>query len=290
YYLFPETVFKLAVDAQRRSAGLVKKEFRVDGQKLVYLEGGKGQKVLLLHGFGGNKDAWTIFAKYLKGYHLFIPDIPGFGESAKVQAYSYDVDSQVGRIARFIEVLKLDTFHIAGNSMGGALAALYGAAHPEKVLSIALMNTAGAPSPNKSEFVTQWEKGNNLFLIRNIEDYDRLMDLIFVKRPTIPASFKKILAADWIANTEFNMKIWEDMLAGKTSEFSVGPALSQVHTPILIIWGDQDKLTDLAGVALLEKYLKNYKTIVMKDTGHVPPIEKPEETAEISRNFLKEKI
>ena len=84
YYLFPETVFKLALDAHRRAADLVKKEVQVDGQKIVYLEGGKGQKILLLHGFGGNKDAWTAFAKYLKGYHLFIPDIPGFGESAQV--------------------------------------------------------------------------------------------------------------------------------------------------------------------------------------------------------------
>ncbi len=290
YYLFPESVFKLAMDAQRRSAGLVKKEVQVDGQKLVYLEGGKGQKVLLLHGFGGNKDVWTAFARYLKGYHLVIPDIPGFGESAQVQTFSYDIDSQVGRIERFIEVLKLDAFHIAGNSMGGALAAIYAAAHPEKVLSIALMNTAGAPSPNKSEFVRQLEKGHNLFLIRNTEDYNRLMDLIFVKRPTMPASFRKILAADWIANTEFNMKIWDDMLAGENSEFSVGPALSQIHTPVLIIWGDQDKLTDIAGIALLEKNLKNYKTIVMKDTGHVPPIEKPEETAKIYRNFLDEII
>ncbi len=293
YYLFPETVFKLAVDAQRRSADLVKKEVQVDGQKIVYLEGGKGETVLLLHGFGGNKDAWTAFAKYFKGYHLVIPDIPGFGESAQVPTYSYDIDNQVERIARFIEVLKLDTFHIAGNSMGGAFAAIYSAAHPEKVLTIALMNTAGAPSPNKSEFVMQLEKGHNLFRIRNTEDYNRLMDLIFVKRPTIPASFRKILAADWISNTEFNMKIWNDMLSGEVSEvseFSVGPALSKIDTPVLIIWGDQDKLTDIAGVALLEKNLKKYKTVIMKDTGHVPPIEKPEETAKIYRNFLDEKI
>ena len=83
------------------------------------------------------------------------------------------------------------------------------------------------------------------------------------------------------------------MLSGEVSEvseFSVGPALSKIDTPVLIIWGDQDKLTDIAGVALLEKNLKNYKTVVMKNTGHVPPIEKPEETAKIYRNFLDEKI
>ena len=178
YFLFPETVFKLAMDAQRRSADLVKKEVQVDGRRIVYLEGGKGETIILLHGFGANKDAWTAFAKYLKGYHLVIPDIPGFGESAQVPTYRYDLDTQVGRIQHFVEVLELDTFHVAGNSLGGAYAAAYTAAHPDKVLTIALINTAGAPSPNKSEFVMQLEKGNNLFIIRNTEDYNKLMDLI----------------------------------------------------------------------------------------------------------------
>ncbi|MBC2736298.1 MAG: alpha/beta hydrolase [Desulfobacteraceae bacterium] len=296
YFLFPETVFKLAMDAQRRSADLVKKEVQVDGQRIVYLEGGKGETILLLHGFGGNKDAWTAFAKYFKGYHLVIPDIPGFGESAQVPTQSYDIDSQVGRIERFIGVLKLDTFHIAGNSMGGVFAATYGAAHPEKVLTITLMNTGGAPSQNKSEFVIQLEKGNNMFRISNIEDYNKLMDLIFVKRPAMPAAFRKIIAENvWIAHTEFNMKIWNDMLSVKSvesvefSKLTIGPTLSKVQAPVLIIWGDQDKVTDIGGVAVLEKSLTNHKTVIMKDTGHVPPIEKPEETAKAYLDFLKGK-
>jgi abhydrolase domain-containing protein 6 len=90
-----------------------------------------------------------------------------------------------------------------------------------------------------------------------------------------------------IAHTEFNMKIWNDMQVVEFSNFSVGPALSKIHTPVLIIWGDQDKVTDIGGVALLEKSLTNHKTVIMKDTGHVPPIEKPEETAKIYLNFIR---
>ena len=200
------------------AADLVKKEVQVDDHKIVYLEGGKGETVVLLHGFGAHKDLWTAFAKYLKGYHLVIPDIPGFGESSQVPTDSYDIESQVGRIDRFVEVLKLDKFHMAGNSLGGAFTAVYGAKHPEKVLTLALLDTSGAPSQNKSEFVMQLEKGNNLFWIRNYEDYDKLMALAFVKRPIIPESFKKIMAANWIAHTEFNKKIWDDW-SGRYSNF-----------------------------------------------------------------------
>ncbi|MGD1152606.1 MAG: alpha/beta hydrolase [Syntrophales bacterium] len=283
YFLFPEAVFKFAMDAQRRSADLVKKEIQVDDHRIVYLEGGKGETVILLHGFGGNKDNWTAFAKYLNGYHLVIPDVPGFGESSQVPTDSYDIESQVGRIDRFVEVLKLDKFHMAGNSLGGAFTAIYGAKHPEKILTLALLDTAGAPSQNKSELVMQLEKGNNLLLGSNTEDFDKLMALIFVKTPTVPASFKKIMIADWIAHAEFNKKIWNDW---QPSQFTLAAVLPLIQAPVLIIWGDQDKLTDVGSVAFLEKNLKNYRTVIMKDTGHCPMVEKPEEAAKAYRSFL----
>ena len=286
YFLFPEAVFKLAIDAQRRSADLVKKEVLVDNHRIVYLEGGTGETIVLLHGFGGYKDQWTAFAKYMKGYHLVIPDLPGFGESSQVPTDNYSVESQVGRIDRFVEVLKLDKFHMAGNSMGGAYAATYGAKHPGKVLTLALLDTAGAPSQNKSEFVLQLEKGNNLLLAGNPEDVEKLLALIYAKRPLIPPAFKKILVADWIAHTAFNQKIWNDT---NPFQFSLAPVLPLIKAPVLILWGEQDKMLDVGGVVFLEKNLKNHRTVIMKDTGHCPMIEKPEETAKAYRSFLNEK-
>jgi len=286
YFLFPEAVFKLAIDAQRRSADLVKKEVQVDDHRIVYLEGGKGEAVILLHGFGGYKDQWTAFAKYMKGYHLVIPDVPGFGESSQVPTDSYSVESQVGRINRFVEVLKLDKFHMAGNSLGGAYAAAYGAKYPEKVLTLALLDTAGAPSQKKSELLIQLEKGNNLLLASNTEDVDKFIALVYVKMPTVPAPFKKILVADWIAHLEFNKKIWND---SQPLQFSLAPILRLIQAPVLIIWGDQDNVLDVGGVVFLEKNLKNYRTGIMKDTGHCPMIERPEETAKTYMSFLNEK-
>jgi pimeloyl-ACP methyl ester carboxylesterase len=286
YFLFPESVFKVAIDAQRRSADLVKKEVQVDDHRIVYLEGGKGETIILLHGFGGNKDVWTVFAKYLKGYHLVIPDVPGFGESSQVPTDSYSIESQVDRIDRFVELLELDKFHMAGNSLGGAYAATYGAKYPGKVLTLALLDTAGVPSQSKSEFVKQLETGNNLLLAGNIDDFDKLMALIYVKMPTIPPAFKKILVADWNAHAEFDKKIWNDL---KPLQLSLTPVLPLIQAPVLILWGDQDKLTDVGGVAFLEKNLKNYRTVIMKDTGHCPMIEKPEETAKAYMSFLNEK-
>ena len=48
-------------------------------------------------------------------------------------------------------------------------------------------------------------------------------------------------------------------------------------------------MTDVGGVAFLEKNLKNYRTIIMKEMGHTPMVERPEETAKVYVSFLKEK-
>jgi abhydrolase domain-containing protein 6 len=296
YFLFPETLFKLAVKSERNSAGLIKKEIQVDDHRIAYLEGGKGQTVLLLHGFGANKDNWTRFAKYLTGdYHLVIPDIPGFGESSQIQKANYDVENQLRRIDRFTEVMKLERFHLAGNSMGGMFAAIYGAKYPRKILTLALLAPGGVKSPKMSELAILLQKGTNPLLVGNAEDYDKVIELCFVKPPFIPSQFKKVLAADAIAHSDFNKKILDDMKWNHTGgmpspmETFLEPYLPQIQAPVLIIWGDTDRILDVGGVAVLEKNLKNYKTVIMKDTGHIPMMESPKDTASHYMSYLKDK-
>lgn len=296
YFLFPEALLKLAVKAGRYSAGLVKKEIQVDDHKIVYLEGGRGQTVLLLHGFGANKDSWMQFAKFLTGdYHLVIPDIPGFGESSQIEKASYDAENEAKRIDRFTEVMKLERFHLAGNSMGGMLAAMYSAAYPRKVLTLALLAPAGVGSPNPSEVVLLIKNGKNPLLINTADDFDKLLSLCYVKAPFIPSRLKKALVAEVVAQAEFNKKIWGDMKWNPTEETASSvenflvPYLPQIQAPVLIIWGDSDKILDVGGVAVLEKNLKNYQTVIMKDTGHIPMLEKPQETAAFYMSYLKGK-
>lgn len=111
--------------------------------------------------------------------------------------------------------------------------------------------------------------------------------MVFVKPPSIPGPFMKIMAAQAISQREFNEKIGNDV---RTEHLSLETSLPLIQAPVLIIWGDTDKITDVSGVPILEKGLKTYKTIIMKDTGHLPMIEKPEETNKSYINFLKNKI
>ncbi|MHB8829966.1 MAG: alpha/beta fold hydrolase, partial [Syntrophales bacterium] len=241
-----------------------------------------------------NKDNWIRFAKYLTNeYHVVIPDIPGFGESSQIQSENYAAENQLKRIDRFTEVLKIEKFNLAGNSMGGMLAGMYGARYPQKVLTLALLAPGGIASPNPSEVAILLQKGTNPLLTGRAEDYDKLLNLCFVKPPFIPSRFKKVLASDAVAHRDFNKKIWDDMVGNlpkealSARENLLKPYLPQIQAPVLIIWGDSDKILDVGGVSIMEKNLKNYKTVIMKNTGHTPMLEKPRETASYYLSYLK---
>ncbi len=293
YFLYSSSfVYEQAINAERAAAGLVRKNIQVDDHRIAYLEGGAGEVVVLIHGFGAEKDNWDRFAKYLQpGCQVFIPDLPGFGESSKLPEARYDIASQVKRLNRIAEALNLRKFHLAGNSMGGMIACEYAAQYPEKVLSLGLFAPGGIFPPHKNELMKLLEKGENPLVVKTPEDFDRIMSLLFVSPPPFPAPVKKFLADRAMANAAFNEKVFKDMSADfRTPDSPLAPFLPKVAAPTLIVWGDKDKILDVSSVSVLEKGLKNRQTIIMKDTGHVPMVEKPQESAAAYRSFIEKAV
>ena len=117
YYVFPETSFKLLVKAERSSAGLRQRSTEVDGLHIEYLEGGQGDVVLLLHGFGANKDNWTRISKHITPhYRAIAPDLPGFGESSRQPDANYTIAAQADRIHALARTLGIKSFHLGESS------------------------------------------------------------------------------------------------------------------------------------------------------------------------------
>jgi abhydrolase domain-containing protein 6 len=250
----------------------------VAGHELVYLDRGAGEPMVMLHGFGGDKDHWTFLAKEIPdAYRVIALDLPGFGESSRLPGESYDVRAQSARLLAFVDALGLKTFHLAGNSMGGNIATRFALDHPERVRSLLLLDAAGVVAPHPSEVAVALAEGRNPLLVETVDDFDRFMNLSFVKPPPIPGFIKGYLAERAVATRPFNDKIFRDTRA--RPDLLEGE-LPNVAVPTLIVWGDKDRIIDVSAAAVFQAGIPGARTVLLADCGHAPMIERPAETAE----------
>ncbi len=286
--LFPEETAKLGMNAERSGSGLGYKTAVIGDETWHYLEGGpKGAEVvLLIHGFGGDKDNWTRFSKSLTGsYRVIAPDLPGFGESARHPDWDYSLPPQRSRVNGFVQALGLEQFHIVGHSMGGHLAALYTHKYPGQVLSMALFNNSGVNAPDESDMQRALAKGENPLIVDSVEDFDGLIAFASYKKLFVPWPVKGVLAQKALDRSEFNQFIFESLKSDHLT--SLEPILTDIENPALILWGEYDRILHVSSVNVMQPLLSRAEVVIMKDTGHLPMLERPAETAAQYLGFVE---
>lgn len=286
--LFPEKTAELGISAERSRSSLQEKTVVVDGDTWHYLEGGPmdAEVLLLLHGFGGDKDNWTRFSKTLsESYRVIAVDLPGFGESAVHPEWDYSLPPQRGRVDRFVDTLNLERFHLVGNSMGGHLAALYTHELPGKVLSLALFNNGGISAPEESDLLRALARGENPLVVESLEDFDKLVAFAAHKQPFIPWPMKGVFAQMALDRVASNRLIFQALVNDRDSELE--PILADIDIPVLILWGEYDRVLHVSSIDVMRPLLPQAKVVIMKDTGHLPMIERPAETAAHYLEFLQ---
>ena len=278
----PGAFFDAATRAVRRAAKLTTRRLRAGDHEIAYLEGGTGEPLVLLHGFGASKDHWTLVAMRLNTrFRILAPDVPGFGESDRRPERCYAIDDQVERLHAFVQRLGLGRIHLGGNSMGGQLAAAYAARYPDEVKSLWLLAPAGVQTAEPSDLQRLMARGENPLLVQDAASFERLLDLCVSRRSWVPGPILRCLAERAIAERPFNEKIFQDWLANPAW---LETRVAGLEIPTLVSWGAEDRLLHLSGAAILGRLIPGSRVVVLPGTGHVPMVERPHETA---RHFLE---
>jgi pimeloyl-ACP methyl ester carboxylesterase len=241
---------------------------QVDDHRIVYSEGGRGDTVLLLHGFGASGDSWNRCASSLtKKYRVIAPDLPGWGASTRLENASYGYPAQIGRIHRLTQELKLDRFHLAGHSMGGFLASAYAAQFPDKVISLGLVCPHGMTEPQPSELARSVEKGDNWLVASSLAGFNRLLDNLFVRRPYIPSAVIKYLGQLMVRNSAKSAKIFDEL---QHNQPPLIQRLPQIQAPAFIVWGGQDRVIHVSCAELFRANIKRAELLILPQCGHMP--------------------
>lgn len=288
YMAAPATLFRQFQNALRRKGRLTRKSVMVDGTEWPYLEGGPsdGEVLVLVHGFGADKDNWSFAAQHFTGtYRLIAPDLPGFGENDLSADRDYSIKAQTHRLMRFLDALGIHKCHIGGNSMGGFIALQTALDHGDRLTSLTLLNNAGVASANESELQQLASDGKSPLVVRALEDVDRLMAFVTHKPRPIPRQFKKVMYEDARRREALLDKIfWA--IAADSLENPVNDRLHEVRCPTLVIWGKHDRLIDVSAVDVLTKRIAGCEAVVFDHVAHVPMIEDPAAYAKAHVEFL----
>lgn len=287
-YAYPRQFLRLLLFAMRRIMGFNTRSIDVDGNTWSFLDGGpeSGEVLILLHGFSGDKDNWPLYARRLRrGYRVIIPDLPGFGDNPRDPDADYSMDTQAKWLLAFADSLGIDRFHIGGNSMGGFIALKFALAYPDKILSLALLNNAGVLGDTKSDLQIATENGESLLTVSSAEEFDRLLAFIVYKPLPLPGFIKQPYCDDLIANQAFLETIFWSM-AEEVLNHPLNDELHNVAVPTLILWGRQDRLIDVSCSDVMKASIPNNHCVVFEETGHVPMLERPAESAAVHLEYL----
>lgn len=289
YWVAPATVFRQVQNMLRRKGRLTRKSITVDGVEWPYLEGGPadGEILVLVHGFGADKDSWSFAAPHLTDkYRIIAPDLPGFGENDLSIDRDYSILEQTHRLMRFLDALGISKCHIGGNSMGGFIALQTALDHGHRVTSLALLNNAGVVGTNESELQRLAAQGDNPLVVRSLEDMDRRFAFVTHKPRPIPGQFKKVMFAEAKGREALLDKIFL-AIAEDALEKPVNDRLHDVKCPTLVIWGKHDRLIDVSCVEVLKSGINGCEAVVFDHVAHVPMIEDPAAYAQAHLAFLE---
>ena len=230
------------------------------------------QTVVLVHGLNGQglRDWAEQIQPLARHYHVLTFDLPGFGDSDKGPAYY--APATYARFVRYItERYARHPFRLVGHSMGGAIALRYAAEYPADVERLALADVAGVlhRMAYARMLASAWS-GQEIGGF-----FDKMAYKFMTKLEGLTGSANEYLARKLLEHELLDAD--PQMVAAFTlANEDLGDALNEIRVPVLMLWGENDKVAPLRTAKVLQARLPQAKLVILAGAAHSPMTEAPE--------------
>lgn len=273
---------------QRWSAGLSLGQAQVAGHRWAYAvseaDVADAPTIVMVHGFTGSKENWYPLAARLRGrYRLLIPDLPGWGDSERIEGADYGFVAQSERVAAFIDqVARKPNSEVVllGHSMGGGIAALAAANHPQAIARVGLFDAAGVRFKD-NRFGEEVLAGHNPFAVTDEASLKRYIDTVFhldSAKPWVPWPASGALI-DWRKRQAVFEQAVLDSIGRSDERFLPGEAASRIDQPALLLWCRQDRVIDPSAIDLYGAQMPQALKVLLDGCGHMSIMEQPDDVA-----------
>lgn len=240
--------------------------------------------LVLLHGYTASKELWLRFGDAIgDSYHLVIPDLAGHGETGFDPQWSYRPQAQAERVKRLLDAMRVEQAVVGGNSMGGLIAANFALAYPERTAALVVIDPAGVTAPVPSRAEKLFRQGQSPFEIDSWQDFQEFYAMTMAEPPYVPTFVLKGMAARYQEHKAEYIQIAEDF----RNFDQLDNRLAAISVPTFIIWGGADQLLDVSSAAVWHAQVPNNELLLMEGVGHMPMVERPQQTAAAVRDFVE---
>lgn len=258
------------------------------GMDVHYRETGSGMPIVLLHGTGASLHTWEKWTEELsKDFRVISLDLPGFGLTGKHFGNNYSIASYTSFLNSFLAKIEVDSFYLAGNSLGGHIAWEYTLNHPEQVKKLILLDATGYPHPNDTPPLA--------FRIAQNPVLGKLL-LRVTPRSLFQKSLREVYADDSQVTDELIDRYFSLFLRRGNRQSFIDRAnqefvdrsseIKNIEAPTLVLWGDQDEWVPVADAARFQKDIPQSELIIYKNIGHLPMEEVAEQSVKDVKRFL----
>ena len=258
------------------------------GVRLHFLDAGPrgAPAVIMLHGFGASLQSWDGWASALQArFRVIRFDLPGFGLTGTDPTGDYSDARTVTVLIALMDQLGVARASLVGNSLGGKIAWLCAARHPDRVDRLVLVSPDGFASPG-----FEYNKPAEVPAVAALLPYT--LPRFMVRSMLAPAFGNPAALSDERVTRYRDMMlapgVRRAMVARMAQVMLVPPEplLRQVAAPTLIVWGERDAMIPYTNAADYLKAMPHARLLALPGLGHVPQEEAPAETVGAIAAFL----
>jgi pimeloyl-ACP methyl ester carboxylesterase len=272
------------------------RDVHVGRDRISVLSMGAGPPALLLHGLGATRASFFETAAAMSSsYTVHALDLPGFGSSSKPLLGAYDPRWFAEAVKGAMDELGVARAHFVGNSMGGRVAIEIGLRWPERLGGLGLLCPGVAWVKRDLHPIVRLLRPELGLLPHSFsrDMIERQFWALFADRDRVDPSVADVVVGEFQriygsagARHAFLASARNIYLERPFGAGGFYPRLSALRPPALFVWGTHDPLIPAGFSRHVREWLPSAEQIVLDDCGHVPQVERPEQTNGLLMRFF----
>jgi pimeloyl-ACP methyl ester carboxylesterase len=266
-----------------------------------------GEPALFVHGLAGSSNNWTDLQGALNPWlDSEAIDLPGFGRSGPARRDDYSIPAFANTVIDYLQRSGRAPVHLFGNSMGGAICIQVAARRPDLIRTLTLISPAvsdlrlSGPDNNAVALLllipgVRGAAERRMAAITPAQTAKDLIDVCFANPSLVPANRMAEAVAEarervhlpWAQ--EALIRSVRGLIANYVSpgRWSAWHRMAEISAPTLVVWGDRDKLVNVALAARVARSIADARLLVLPGIGHTAQLEDVRSTARAFVSLLE---